>query len=238
MSYDAASLLETRTLDDEFDDQLKDLKLFAVCTRPYIRVQKLKEWLRLRPSNAPSYTHFERILKHKVHTNTRNYVDTDSLLAEGEDARSKSVRMDLVFSILMVLRRPELLGQCQERDLRDHALPIPLSELKSSFREFRHLQPREANELAEKFDCIQWSFTPVVIERRRLHCRQEQLIIPIHRMENLRGDHNGQPFSHGLTSQIYVVEVLEEFLSPALTKLIPDSCYSGKNDALGLVSLL
>jgi hypothetical protein len=230
MTYDAFSLLDNPTIDNDFTRKIQDLQLVAICNRPYIRVQKLKKWLRDRDTNA-GYSHFQRILE-KIHQDSNKYVDITSLLDEGKDAQEKSQRLDLVFSILMVLNRPKLLGQFQDVGIKDHALPISLQLL---IELLTQLGLSDADELARKFDCLQWSFTPTVIEPKNVHLKK-QSIVPIHRREILKKDKDGNPVSRGGTSQIFVVEVLEEFLSPALKEDIPNSCYSVKTDDLGPVS--
>jgi hypothetical protein len=227
MAYNAASLLATPTPDKRFNNALARLRLTAICDRPYIRVRELQEWLRTTNDNT-EHSEFHRLLGLVLARKT-GWIPFSNLLRLGQNER-----LDLVFSILYILGLAEHLELFQQLEIIDAKLPLELSALNRKLVSEAHLW--NGAEIANKFDCLQWSFAPKIPSMESIWSTKEH-IIPINRCEPLRSDDMGQPLQRGGTSSMYLVEILDEFLSDEVKRLIPFSRYSSPNDMLGPVSI-
>lgn len=222
MEYSAISLLDIPTPDAGFNAALKANRLEAICGRPYIRTQSLERWLR-GDSQRTGPSELHRLLK-EVHAHPINYVPFNHLLSIGSD------RVDLVFCILYILGRGDLLSTFQEKGIVDNHLGIALAELQEHLREIQG-----GPELAVQFDCLQWSFAPMLMDMTKRELRK-QIIVPIHKWSPLKTNDKKQPVQRGGTSRLYFIEVFPEFLSQRIKDHISWSYKDNAPDRLGPVS--
>ena len=194
----------------EFKRLIQDCTSQAVCGRSYVRVARLKTWLRGR--NEPHH-HMTQIAC-LLHTAYRN--DPIGWSVESDRCASEESCCLLVFSILLLLNKSNLIHVFQRNNIMDYHLPKPLRELEFALQGAGVDNPRE---LAVAFNEKQWSFCPVNFD---LHLsreyRQEEIILPICRKEviNVKGG----------TAQLYQIDVREDFIGPRLRKAAARSRYN------------
>jgi hypothetical protein len=196
---------------DEYRRKLEEYTTTAVCGRGFVFVEKLKEWMRsrLRRLIDVAYHGHHNIFPPKPE---RIYTDRDCCL--------------VVFAILLDIKQGHLLHRFL-REVTDKKLPIELKNLETILTRMRCF-PNAIN-LAKEFYLAQWRFCPAKFE---FNVGQDYLnenqIIPICRKQEIN--------KKGLTADLSMIMVPEEFVGQDLREIVKDSRFPDKSSDLGYVS--
>ncbi|KAL8998393.1 MAG: hypothetical protein Q9169_002521 [Polycauliona sp. 2 TL-2023] len=211
---DRASSLSHGEMTEKNDVPLRDLKNKiaecteeAVCRRSYILVAELTQWLRSRVHPGKSTTQYGRLLL-AVYGDDIPPPSTLKL-AEGDSCCL------LVFCILLLIGRGNLIHVFQRFNILDKHLPIPLQQLQTRLHGPRIPDPLQ---LAAEFDEKQWPFCPAKFDLHMGQEYNEHRILPI--------CHKAKINEKGGTAQLWQIEVKEEFVSHALRQAVEFSRYN------------
>lgn len=197
-----------------YDDPLHDLKSKvsactreAVCRRSYVLVAELTQWLRSSVHPGKSTTQCGRLLL-AVYGDQIPPPSTDKLSEEDSCCL-------LVFCILLLIGRGNLIHVFQRFNILDKHLPIPLQQLQTRLQGPRIPDPMQ---LAAEFNEKQWLFCPAKFD---LHLGQEyneHRILPICQKAKIN--------EKGGTARLWQIEVKEEFVGDALKQAVDFSRYN------------
>jgi hypothetical protein len=208
----------------EFKDMLKKCTLQAVCGREYVLVEKLTKWLR---SKRPgSHTTYANRLLQAVYRSKSKHAPAPPIPIEILCHHKGGCL--LVFSILLELGRGELAHCFQRQGIIDQNLPIDLHTLRTELGRIKTKELPDLETLADKFDRMQWRFSPTQLSLYMDREFPEKRIIPIHRKKKIN--------CKGGTAEVWQILVLEEFVSDDLRQVVESSGFSDGRDELGYVS--
>ncbi|RDW60992.1 hypothetical protein BP6252_12375 [Coleophoma cylindrospora] len=200
---------------NDFHHVLQQLTMRAVCSREYVRVERLKDWLQSqRFEETTQLDHllddaYQGVYHDTYHDTEFHPVSSSRLCATGE------CRL-LVFSILLALGSYKYLDHFLQQGIHDKQLPIGMDKLR------KLLSNNE--DLVTAFDEKQRSFCPEIIELEMDRAYAEE-VVPIHKREIIT--------CKGGTADLWQIEVLEEFVGPRLRAVVKDSKYDNPKDNLG-----
>jgi hypothetical protein len=209
----------------EFQATLQDCTVPAACGRSYVRTTKLKDWLRgnVKP-NSPT-TQASRLLAAAYHRRRH-----PSLPISSEELSSGENCCLLVFSILLELRLGQLVDRFQRQSIVDRRLPIDLRALQTELAamDLGTMKLPNVENLAEKFDNMQWRFCPARFDLRVGWDHPKNKIIPIFKKEKIN--------DKGGTAQLWQVAVQEEFVGDKIRKAVRNSRFHDATNGFGYVS--
>ena len=194
----------------DFKDKVSACTQTAICGRPYILVNELTQWLR-SPITCPSGKHTNQAGRLLVAT-YGDRVAPSSTLKLGE---TDSCCL-LVFCILLLIGKGDLIEVFQRFDILDQHLPIPLQQLREKLKPCLTIQ--DYWKLAAAFDQKQWAFCPAKFELHRAREYTEHRILPICRKEKIN--------AKGGTARLWMIDVKEEFVGHALKQAVAFSRYN------------
>ena len=201
------------TLND-YESKLKEYTATAVCGRDFVFVEKLKDWMKSGLGSlirAAYQDHSQDIFPPRPE---RIYTDYDCCL--------------VVFCILLDINEGHLVRRFQ-REVTDKKLPIDLKSLENILTRMQCFS--NAKELANKFYKAQWRFCPAKFEFTvGQDYRDENQIIPICGKKVIN--------KKGLTADLSMIMVPEEFVGQNLRNIVKDSRFYDKSGNLGYVSAL
>ena len=217
----AAQPSSNEALMVEFRAKIKECELYAYCKRPFLRVEKLRQWLG---------THVGSLLEA-----TYQQWHSPEFPITAEELCEKQSGL-LLFSILLELGRGEYVHVFGPEGVMDN-LPITSKTLERALRAIAESDIPKANvgSLWEDFDRLQWRYCPPKLKyrKRARYSYDPNYVIPILRKEPIN--------TKGGTAKVWQIEVLEEFIEPDLRKIVSKSKFDGKDkdpsDALGWVRL-
>ncbi|CAL8583949.1 hypothetical protein XPA_009559 [Xanthoria parietina] len=206
------------TGDDPFySSSLRDLKSkvsactqTAICGRPYILVTELKRWLR-SPIKCPSGKNTNQVGRLLVATYGNQVVPSSTLKLWETDSCCL-----LVFCILLLIDKGNLIEVFQTFNILDQHLPIPLQQLREKLKPSHEVQ--DYWKVAAAFDQEQWAFCPAKFELHRGREYTEHSILPICRKEEIN--------EKGGTARLWWIDVKEEFVGNALKQAVAFSRYN------------
>ncbi|KAK5456970.1 hypothetical protein LTS15_004750 [Exophiala xenobiotica] len=146
---------DTKSTHDSFSKKLKDLTVNPHCNecggcgRPYIQVEKLRNWLKEKHPEKTDTTWADLCLGE-----VKQGHSAGSLSLRDIDAQDRECL--LVFSILYDIRESSLTPDFQRWGFTDKRLPITLLELQNELKKSKV----DASIVAQKFDERQWAFCP------------------------------------------------------------------------------
>jgi hypothetical protein len=179
----------------------------AVCGRKYVLVDSLAQWLKSAVQPDSTTTQASRLLEavYRFHPEPGDPITPEKL--EG---------CLVVFSILLSLGKGDLIHHFRRYQIDDRHLPIPLATLQVRISKMR-LCADHAHGLASKFNETQWRFCPVKFDLDMdRECVQDD-IIPICRKSRIN--------KKGGTSEVWVVDVYDEFVTEELRNKLSASRY-------------
>jgi hypothetical protein len=200
-----------------FLDKLKEYTLKACCGGDYVLLSKFRHWL--KEPRAGSYTMVSRL--HDVAY--RSWTKPARLISADQICEDNCI---LLFSILLEMGRGELIHEIWNRGKNDRHLPIDLYAL---LLMFEGMEDPKYQQLAEEFDQRQWKYCPAILEFNKARQYPQNQILPFSKREKIN--------EKGGTAQLWVIEVLEEFVEAKLRMKVEGSKYECK-DGLGPVSIL
>jgi hypothetical protein len=205
----------------EFKEMLKKCTLKAACGSEYVLVEKFTNWLRSkRPRSNRSYAY--RLLE-VVYSSRSKYEPappiSDESLCNPRDGCL------LVFTILLELGRGDLIAGFHRQGIAD-SLPIDLLTLRSTLARIDVSELPDATDLADKFDQMQWRFCAKQLSLYMGRDLPDNTIIPIHKKEKIK---------KGGTAEVWMILVLEEFVSEDLREVAKSSGFLDPSDGLGFV---
>ena len=190
----------------------------AACGRRYVLVTKLKEWLRSKVRPDSNLTHVGCLLRGAYHGRSKKQ---PGLPVDLEQFQSDDNCRLVMFSILLELDRGALVDRFQRQNIVDAQLPINLQSLQEKL-ETLHIS--DAEELAAKFNDLQWRFCAAKLDLNMSWDHKREMTIPIHNKEKIN--------SKGGTATLWQIEVREEFVSDRLRQAVLSSRYGDPPDAV------
>jgi len=186
-----------------FKDIVQYYTKVAVCGRQYVLVDSLTRWLK---GGSPT-THADKLLA-AVYQSRKD---------PGDPIPSEKLKgCLLVFSILLVLGRGDLIHAFRRVQIDDRHLPISLQTLQTRISKME-LCRKDEDELSAKFNETQWRFCPVKFDLDMdRECVPDE-IMPICRKKNVN--------DKGGTSGVWIIEVYDEFVATELRSVVPHSKY-------------
>lgn len=188
----------------------------AGCGRPYIQVEKLRNWLKEKWSKNTDISWADLCLEA---SNQGNYAGSLTL----SDINAPGRECLLVFSILCEIGAPGLIREFQRQGLTDTKLPITLLELETDLSQ---LSIDNASFLAEKFDERQWAFCPAKFDWSSPFACKKPTVLPICK--------RGILSNKGGTALLWQIAVQEEFVAPNLRRISARSQFDDPD--FGIVS--
>ena len=198
----------------QFRNMVKGCQVKGACNRQFVRVEKLKEWLR---------DHLESLLESAYHSRSQSRTQP-GLPIDARSVLEPEVCSLLVFSILLGLGQGNLIHRFYEHDLVDSKLPIDLNKLKTLYDNWN---VPDADSCAEKFNKEQWRFCPAKLRYANSRDFFPSHIIPITKKQKIN--------TKGGTATLWQIEVLEEFVAHDLRKEVSSSKFDNKKDEFGPV---
>jgi hypothetical protein len=198
----------------QFKNMIKACEVKGACNRQFIRVEKLKQWLK---------DHLEGLLESAYHSRSQSRT-RPGLPIDARSILEPEVCSLLVFSILLEHGQGNLIHRFYEQDLVDSKLPIDLNKLKTLYDSWG---VPDADSCAEKFNKEQWRFCPAKLRYANSRGFFPSHIIPITRKEEIN--------KKGGTATLWQIEVLEEFVAHDLRKEVSSSKFDNKKDGFGPV---
>ena len=206
-------MIDHRILDHDasvrdFNAKLQSYTREAVCGRPYVLVAKLTQWLRSKVDSPAGTTQVTRLL-------FAAYRESHSpgLPITPETCSVKDSSCLLVFSILLVIGRGNLIDTFHRHDIVDTHLPIPQYTLRERLHKVCHV-----DQLAESFNEVQWRFCPAKFELHVGYTYPIHKIIPICRKCEIN--------DKGRNAKLWQIEIQEEFIGPQLKEAVSNSKYN------------
>jgi len=206
----------------------------VACGRSYIRVSKLVEWWRSSTTlRGKPTTQATRLLDY-AYREWREHSHSNSMTKEKLFGAYPCI---IVFSILLKIGAGDFVHLLRALGKYDKDLPMEDPETVRAY--FRHMalmreRPREipnCEQLAAAFYREQWQFCPVKFGFADYrYFNNHSYIIPIHKKEIIT--------DKGGTAKLWQIEVLKEFVSDMLQKVVKTSQYTPEHDPdrLGAVS--
>ncbi len=189
--------------------------------RSYVLKESLVKWLR-SPWPGHTFTQADRLHK-AVYYNRPGLFDPIS----PEQLSTEPNGCLLVFSILLVLRKGDLVDRFQRRGIVDGQIPLSLERLQTGIRGME-LSEAEATSLSNNFYEKQWLFCPVIIFRNMGRYFEKDYILPICQKQKIND-------KAGSATGIYLIEIQEQFVDNKLKAVAVR--YEDKKDGFGWVSL-
>jgi hypothetical protein len=146
-------------------------------------------------------------------------------------------RMDIVFSILLSIRRPDVVKDFQDANIVDKELPLSFEEVSRRVKGHavngrRNLSDAQRTQLAKMFEEAQWRFRPHIFKVDDDTSLPFECILPI--LDKRPILNNGEKTKQGGTARVYQLMIPEEFLDIGIRNAIHSkSCQI--NDKLGKV---
>jgi hypothetical protein len=203
----------------EFRTTIKECEIHAYCKRPFLRVEKLRQWLSTHVGSLLEATYQQR--------------DSPELPITAEELCRRTTGL-LLFSILLELGRGEYVHIFDRKELTDY-LPIDLRTLEHALLDTPESEIPKANvkSFCAGFDRIQWRYCPPKLKHLRRGEYFPNHVVPILKKEPIN--------TKGGTAKVWQIEVLEEFIDPDLRKIVSRSKFDKKHedpsDTLGWVKL-
>lgn len=201
-------LPESKSALAEFHQALKDSTLEAFDGRHFVRVSKLKTWLKGSRENAKT-TRIQELLREA-------YADRPGFLPVTADKLCRDGL--LVFSILLEIKCGHLISDFLTRHFDDHKLPFKLADLRADFG----IDKAPNSDVTfgvepELFDNVQWKYCAPSFHYEDNHLLSQQYILPFCKRKtiNLKGG----------TAHLWEVEVPAEFVGESLRSQVKDSSY-------------
>lgn len=192
----------------DFSDKLHSYTRQAVCGRPYVLVAKLTQWLRSKVNPPAGTTQVSRLLFAAYRASR-----SPGLPITPETCSVGDSSCLLVFSILLVIDRGDLIDYFHRHNIVDKHLPVPLLLLKERLDGFS-----DAEQIAVLFDNVQWRFSPATFELHVGHTHLMNTIIPICKKSEIN--------DKGGTAKLWQIEVQEEFIGPKLKDAVSKSRFN------------
>lgn len=212
LGYDAAI--------HDFNVQMQQCTMRAVCGRSYVLSTKLKEWLRspFQWSSGCYITQAARLLQTSFQWNDGFQPNlSEKICAEEHGAL-------LVFSILLELRQGKLIELFHRINIIDAHLPMDLLSLKGKLRD---QCLRDSDHIAIRFDEVQWRFCAIKFDLEMARNLPRQQIIPICTKEVIN--------EKGRTAKLWEIHVQEEFVNAELREVVSSARFKSDKDNLGYV---
>ncbi|KAF2434232.1 kinase-like protein [Tothia fuscella] len=190
---------------DTFKTKVKNCMVKAVCQREYVRVNRLKSWMRSAVSPGSKEIWAAR-LHHaayfgKVFSGFEP-ITIEKLCDEGDDCCL------VVFIILLCIDKGYLIDRVEHEEMVDRGMPFKLKLLETSIESITSTLPdEEARGLTSKFDNHQWRFSPVIFDFELSRDYHQNRILPICLWE---------PINKGGTAEVWQILVQEEFVTKRL----------------------
>ncbi|KAL8972470.1 MAG: hypothetical protein Q9197_002763 [Variospora fuerteventurae] len=192
----------------ELEAKVESFTMKAVCQRSYVLVAELLHWLRSEVHRGQSTTQAGRLLM-------AAYGPDWPLRAPTEKLSDRDNCCLLVFTILLLLGKGDLVHLFQRVDILDKHLPINHQQLREKCRIARI---PNADQLAAEFDKKQWPMSPAKFELHSGQIHHEHKILPICKKEEIN--------KKGGTARVYQIEVKEEFVGKKLRQAVAFSRYN------------
>ncbi|KAL9021295.1 MAG: hypothetical protein Q9185_001500 [Variospora sp. 1 TL-2023] len=192
----------------ELEAKVESFTMKAVCQRSYVLVAELLHWLRSEVHRGQSTTQAGRLLM-------AAYGPDQSLRASRVKLSDRDNCCLLVFTILLLLGKGDLVHLFQRVDILDKHLPINHQLLREKCRNARI---PNADQLAAEFDKKQWPMSPAKFELHSGQIHHEHKILPICKKEEIN--------QKGGTARVYQIEVKEEFVGKTLRQAVAFSRYN------------
>ncbi|KAI4218743.1 MAG: hypothetical protein L6R36_008776 [Xanthoria steineri] len=194
----------------DLKDKVNACTQTAICGRSYILVTELKRWLR-SPIKCPSGKNTNQVGRLLVATYGNQVVPSSTLKLWETDSCCL-----LVFCILLLIDKGDLIEVFQTFNILDQHLPIPLHQLREKLKPSHEVQ--DYWKVAAAFDQKQWAFCPAKFELHRAREYTEHSILPICRKEKIN--------EKGGTAKLWWIDVKEEFVGNALKQAVAFSRYN------------
>lgn len=178
------------------------------CGRPYMQVEKLRNWLKESCSEHTDISWADLCLEAAKQGHNAGSLSLGDINAPDRPCL-------LVFSILCDIGTPSLIQEFQRRGLTDTKLPISLSDLE---HELNHLPIDNAALLAKRFDDRKWAFCPVRFDWSSTFACKKSTVLPICR--------RGILSTKGGTALLWQIAVQEEFVGPSLRSISAKSKFN------------
>ncbi len=210
---------------NDFKAMLKTCAYPAICGRDYILVAKLTEWLKSETRPLFGTTQVGRLLRAAYRD--RNHVALPVSVGQIDHGHKCSL---LVFSILLELGLGNLVHLWHWQGIVDTSLPIPLWSLKERIKkmDFLNFSLADVEQLAEKFNNMQWRFCPANFQLNDGEDYNKERIIPICRKDLIN--------TKGGTAKLWQIVVQEEFVGKELREAVSSSRFKDPKGELGMVS--
>jgi hypothetical protein len=208
-----------------FRDFEESLKKFTVKPthkggRSFVLTRSLLKWLyELWPGH--NVTQAARLHKAVYHNSGGPFYPISP-----EQLSAKQNGCLLVFSILLGLRKGELVDRFQRQGIVDTQIPMTLEQLRKNIRTMGMID-EDAESLATSFYEKQWLFCPIFFFRNMDKYYPKERIIPICQKQRIND-------KGGSATGIYLIEVQEQFISDDLKEVAVK--YEDKKDGFGYVS--
>jgi hypothetical protein len=186
------------------------------CGRPYIQVEKLRNWLKEKCPKDTDQTWADMCLDVANQGHHAGSLSLSDINAAGRECL-------LVFSILCKIGAPYLIQDFQRWGLTDTKLPITLLDLEN---ELKSGSIDNATHLAKKFDESQWAFCPPRFDWSSTFACKKPTILPICR--------RGILSNKGGTALLWQIAVQEEFVGSSLREKSAKSKFT--DTEFGIVS--
>ena len=196
----------------EFQRKLEECPHTAACGRPFVPVGRLQDWF--RSSCRPGVTHIDQyeIAAYRI-WRTPNLPTSPDTFEEGPECCL------LVFCILLMINRGELIHHFKEESKVDQRLPFSLEEVSVVLN---NAGVSNADSLYRDFDDKQHRFcSPKFYYRGNKHWN-EDVVIPIC---------SKMPINEGETAKLWHIDVPEEFVNGTLKQKSKSSRFNAGSDA-------
>ena len=201
---------------------LRDCTVQAACGRHYVRVTKLRQWMKSQVGSDRHTTQASRLLDFAY----RNR-ESPGLPVLVEQVSHGEESCLIVFSILLELGFGGLVHHFSRLEIVDKHLPIDLLTLHARLGEME-LDSVDRRKLEADFERNQWRFCAAKFELGAGRQYFKNRIIPICRKKTIN--------DKGGTAKLWEIEVQEEFVGKTLRDVVWKSRYDDPKDNFGLVS--
>ena len=182
---------------DEYNARLASYTRKAESGQQFVLVDSLQDWLRSPVEGGG--THADRLLHGVAYKHRRE----PGLPIASENLKAGDDCCLLVFCILQVLGRGDLIHAFSRKEKVDRSLPLSLDDLRDIFKtEEVHDQA-----LAHRFSELQHRFRPARFELHGGKVWDENMVVPIYRKSEIRS---------GGTASLWQIDVPEEFIGEKL----------------------
>lgn len=192
----------------DFRAQIKECEIHAYCKRPFLRVEKLRKWLKAHVGSLLEATYQQW--------------HSPELPITAEELCEKHSGL-LLFSILLELGRGKYVHVFGPKEVTNN-LPIAVETLEHALRATPESDIPKADKesLCKDFNRIQWRYCPPKLRLRWGADYEANHVVPILRKEPIN--------TKGGTAKVWQIEVLEDFIEQDLALIVSESKFDRKDD--------